>query len=123
MSEHHGKVWWSELQTSDVAKSKAQYAKVLGWTYDEMPSPDGPYYIAKQGDASVAGIMARPAEMGDAPDQWVTYLACDNVDTAVKDVEASGGSVLAQPFDVPNVGRIAMIADSTGAVLGIMTPT
>ena len=34
----------------------------------------------------------------------------------------AGGVILRDSFDVPEVGRIAIIQDPTGAAMGVMTP-
>ena len=53
----------------------------------------------------------------------MAYVAVDDVDAAVGKVAEAGGQVVQPCFDVPGIGRIAMIADPTGAMLGIMTPS
>lgn len=123
MSKHHGTVHWNELITSDVKKSVAYYTDLMGWTVDEMPMGDGNiYYLFKKGDDIICGAAPNGPEMGGAPDSWMTYLAVSDVDAAAAASTAAGGTILAPAFDVPGVGRIVMLADPTGAVLGLMTP-
>jgi len=48
------------------------------------------------------------------------------VDRRAKDVAANGGKAQREPFDIPDVGHIAIVAivaDATGAMVGLMTPT
>ncbi len=54
------------------------------------------------------------------PEHWFTYIAVDDVDSRVAKVEAAGGMVIRPPFDVPGVGRIAIVKDKGGAVCGWM---
>ena len=123
MSEHHGKVWWSQLVSGDVEASVAYYSKLMGWSVDRMPMDGGfTYYLFKNGDDFMAGAMGKMPEMGDVPDHWMTYLAVSDVDAAVEATVAAGGKVLNPPFDMPGTGRIAMVADPTGAAVGLMTP-
>ena len=119
----HGTVHWSELMTSDVEGAKAYYSAMCGWTFSEMPMPEGMYYIAMKGDTPIGGMMSTSNEYfeGQTP-QWITYLAVDDVDAAVKHTNTSGGKTLQDCMDIPGVGRIAMIEDPTGVTLGIMTP-
>jgi uncharacterized protein len=58
----------------------------------------------------------------EAPSHWLTYLACDDVDATAAKAEELGGRTYKAPFDVPTVGRMAILADSTGAVFGIFHP-
>jgi predicted enzyme related to lactoylglutathione lyase len=122
MSEHHGKIHWNELMTSDPEKSKAFWSAVAGWTFEPMPMGEGmTYTIIKSGAEMRGGMMKREPHMGPM-DGWMMYVAVDDVDKAAKTTAAKGGKVLNGPFDVPGVGRIAIIADATGAAVGIMTP-
>lgn len=120
MGDKHGEVCWSELICEDTKAARDWYAKTCGWSFDEMPMGEGePYYIAKLEGEPVCGIMKRgpemPAEMGST---WMTYLAVDDVDAAAR----GAAQKLGEPFDVPGVGRIAMVADPAGAVVGLITP-
>ena len=126
MSEsEHGTFYWNELYTNDVDKAKAFYADTLGWTYDSMPmEPDGgTYWIGKTGDKPAGGIMAMQGIVPDGvPPHWMGYLSVDDIDARVKKIAQAGGKVLREPFDIPKVGRIAIIEDATGAVIGWITP-
>jgi predicted enzyme related to lactoylglutathione lyase len=124
MSENHGAIWWSELLTRDVAAAKAYYATVCGWTFDEMPMGDTTYNVAKMGEKMVAGIMDIGAAEGmeDLPPLWITYLAVDDVDHAAEQTGAGGGEVVRAPWEIPGIGRIAMLKDPSGAIVGIMKP-
>lgn len=119
----HGTFYWNELNTRDAETAKAFYGALVGWTFDEMTMPDGSYWVAMQDGKPAGGIftMAGPDFEG-VPEHWFTYLAVDDVDTRVERVSAAGGQVVRPAFDVPGVGRIAIVKDPLGAVLGIMTP-
>ena len=77
----------------------------------------------KAGDQVVGGMFDISNDRFDGTaDTWMSYIAVDDVDAAVAQVAGAGGTVLQQPFDVPTVGRIAQVADGTGAVVGLATP-
>lgn len=121
MSENHGKVWWSELMTDDPDAAKDWYARNMGWTFTsmDMEGGSGPYNVAHVDGAPIAGIMPRPASMPkEVPAHWLTYIAVSDVDATA----SAAPSVVAEPFDVPGVGRIAVIVDAGGATVGVMTP-
>jgi hypothetical protein len=67
-------------------------------------------------DGSVA-----PSNVGSVIDHFSVYV--DDVDAAAAKVAGAGGAVLQDCFDVPNVGRIAVVQDPGGAVIGLMTPS
>jgi predicted enzyme related to lactoylglutathione lyase len=108
--------------TSDVEKAKSFYAKTLGWAIEEMKMPSGSYWIAKADGKMVGGIMSNAMMPPGTPSYWFAYIEVDDVDTRVKSVAANGGKVVREPFDIPDVGRIAIISDATGAMIGWMTP-
>ena len=117
----HGSFVWNELVTNDVERAKAFYEKTLGWKVERMDGEYGTYWMAKAGDTPVAGIMdAKMSPVKDSP-HWLAYLEVDDIDRRVREVAANGGKILREPFDVPGIGRIAMVADATGAPIGWMT--
>lgn len=124
MSFTHGAIWWSELMTRDVEAAVAFYRDVCGWSIEKMDMPEGPYWIAIAHGKPVAGFMdmSGRADLGEMPPRWFTYIAVDDVDAAVEASEAAGGRIERPGFNVPGVGRIAIVCDASGAVVGLMTP-
>jgi len=119
----HGEFHWNELMTRDAAKAKAFYEKVVGWSWDEMPMPEGTYHVAKQGDNYIGGMMQMGGpDFEGVPEHWMSYLAVDDVDARLAAAKAEGAEVLREPWDVPGVGRIAILKDGGGAHIGWMTP-
>jgi predicted enzyme related to lactoylglutathione lyase len=119
----HGSFYWNELMTRNAESAKKFYSATLGWTYDAMPMPNGTYWVAKMGATPVGGIFVlTDPEFKGAPEMWFAYIAVDDVDARAKKLTAAGGKVLRGPFDIPNVGRLLVVEDSTGVMLGWMTP-
>ncbi|MCC2097875.1 MAG: VOC family protein [Hyphomicrobiales bacterium] len=120
----HGHFYWNELMTPDVEKAKNFYARTLGWTYEDITMPDETYSVIRDGGPTAIGSMMKmPAEVpSGTPPYWFAYIAVDDVDKRVAALEAEGGKIFKPAFDVPGVGRIAIVSDSTGAMMGWMTP-
>ncbi|HUS97309.1 MAG TPA: VOC family protein [Hyphomicrobiaceae bacterium] len=119
----HGLFFWNELLTSDIEKAKAFYAATLGWDYDEMENPDGAYFVALVNDEPVGGLSSMPAYMPDGtPPHWMSYVEVDDLDKSLAGIARAGGKVMRPPFEVPEVGRMAIIADPTGAIMAWITP-
>jgi predicted enzyme related to lactoylglutathione lyase len=119
----HGHFHWNELVTRDVEKAKKFYGDIIGWTFDGMPMPDGTYWVAKMGDQPVGGLfpIAGPQWEG-VPEHWMSYLAVDDVDARVKKATAAGAKLMRPAFDIPGVGRIAILTEPGGAGVGWITP-
>ena len=124
MTWSHGQFHWNELMTRDVARAKTFYADAMGWTYDTMPMPDGGTYIIAMADGKPAGGIfdISGVEYDGVPEGWMPYIAVDDVDARVKKATAAGAKVMKPAFDVPNVGRIAILREPGGAGIGWMTP-
>jgi predicted enzyme related to lactoylglutathione lyase len=120
----HGSFHWNELMTHDVARAKAFYAGTIGWTFEPMPMPGGgTYWIAKAGDKPAGGLFVMDCpDLKDVPEQWLPYLAADDVDARLAKATAAGASAMREPFDVQDVGRIAILREPGGAMVGWMTP-
>ena len=120
-----GSFYWNELATKDTGAAAAFYTNLLGWTTQEMPMGDGrSYTMWLFGGQPVGGMFpAKGAPFEDEKPAWLSYVAVDDIDATVAKVEGLGGTVLAAPGDIPDVGRIAVVADPQGAVLALIKPT
>ncbi len=103
--------------TPDVERAAAFYSALFGWTVEPTPMQDGSTYhvITKGPDNGIGGMMKPPME--GIPAYWGSYLSVPDVDAAVAAMIAGGGNQLAEPFDIPGIGRIGVAADAQGAVI------
>ena len=114
-----GAMIWNELNTKDPGKAAEFYKKVLGVEVQVMTEPM-PYTVLMIGDRPVTGIFLAMPEMGDVPPSWDVYFASDDVDADVDKVIKAGGKTLRDPFDIPGVGRMAVLQDPLGAVFEVI---
>jgi uncharacterized protein len=111
---------WADVAVDDVDAASDFYTAVMGWAVEETPAAAGGYRMARIRDRVVAGIGPRMRD--DQPVAWTAYLATDDVDDTAAAVTGAGGTVFQPPFDVLDAGRMAIAADSTGAVFGLWQP-
>ena len=109
---------WNELTSPDVPKATAFYADVLGVDWEDVPMPDMTYTTMKVDGRMVAGAMPPMAEA--IPPHWNVYFNTESVDETVAQALELGGKVLLDPFDVPDVGRMAFLADPQGGMFALM---
>lgn len=114
----HGAPNWVDLSTSDVEAAIEFYSALLGWTVTRSETPMGMYAIGAVGDVEVGGMMAQ-VSTEDVPPMWTVFFQVEDVDMTAARVQAAGGSVLEPAFDLPEA-RIAVVADPTGAMFGII---
>jgi hypothetical protein len=119
----HGNFYWNELMAHDVEQAKAFYAHTIGWTFEQMPMPDRTYWVAKTNGTPVGGIFPMEGpDFANMPEQWVSYVAVDDVDARVEKAHAAGANIMRPPFDVAGVGRIAIMRAPGGAMMAWITP-
>ena len=104
---------WAELVTSDADAAKAFYTSVFAWEYRDNPIPDGSVYSTALRDGKdVAALYA-----SDQPPRWNCYVTVESVDASAARASELGATIAAEPFDVMDVGRMAVIIDDVGAAL------
>ena len=109
---------WPELATSDPAAGKKFYASLFGWQINDSDmGPQGVYTIFQRDGKDVAALYKMDAEMtrSGMPPAWVSYITVENADAAVAKAKSLGGTVIKEPFDVMDFGRMAVITDPQGA--------
>ena len=89
-----------------------------------MPMADGgTYWVAKVGDKPVGGIFEMKGPGFDGvPENWMPYLAVDDIDSRAKKAVAAGATLMRPLFDIPGIGRIAILKEPGGAAIGWITP-
>ncbi len=121
-----GRFLWHDLLTSNIDKAIEFYRHVIGWTtqaYDFQGNEGPAYTMWMAGDVPVGGVMQFDREMmGDLPPGWTAYVQVPDVDASLRQAVELGGSVIAEPMDIPTVGRMAGLADPQGAVIWLLAP-
>ncbi|MGH7296502.1 MAG: VOC family protein [Polyangiaceae bacterium] len=115
----NGRFVWHELHTGDRPRALKFYAQLFGWETKDVPmGPGEPYGLCLLGGKDLAGITKSMAPAG-VPPHWLPYLAVDDVDAFAAKVKQLGGSIMAPPMDIPDVGRFAVAMDPTGAAFAL----
>ena len=113
----HGVPCWIDTSQPDPPAAAEFYAALFGWELEEMMPPEGPghYIVGRLHGGDVAAVSSVPPG-APAMAMWNTYIWVDSADETTQKVAAAGGSVLTEPFDVMEAGRMAVLADPAGAV-------
>jgi predicted enzyme related to lactoylglutathione lyase len=116
-----GEVCWTDLQTSDVGAAKAFYAAVLGWRYEDLPTPDGRSYAqAFLGDDLVTVIAPQnpQQEAAGASPQWNVYFASPDAAELADGLVHAGGTLEFGPEAVGETGVMVFFAPPGGGTTG-----
>ena len=113
---------WVDLGSPDLDASVEFYSALFGWQVPESENVEqtGGYRRATKNGADVAGMM--PLMQEGQPPAWSSYVSVADADATAAAVKEAGGSVLAEPMDVMELGRMAIFADPAGAIFGIWQP-
>lgn len=116
---------WYELITPDPVAAKSFYDGVVGWSIGEAsPEYNGYRMIQRSDGGNAGGVMELTDEMRQhgARPVWLGYIGVGDVDQSVEAIRNEGGDCLMPAFDIPNVGRIALVKDPQEAAFYVMKP-
>ena len=122
LANEPGTFLWNQCQTSDPARAAEFYHAAFGHEIDEIDLGLGdPFRVLKVNGRGIAGV--REPVSGDTPPHWSTVFAVADADETVARAKELGGSVLMEPMDLPEIGRLAVLQDPAGAVFQVMKPS
>jgi uncharacterized protein len=107
---------WVDVTSSDMGRTVPFYTALFGWQAEELPNAGG-YTMFHLNGKQVAA--ASPPQQEGIPSTWTTYLASDDADATAAKIRDAGGTVLTEPFDVFDSGRMLVAQDPTGAVFAV----
>ena len=112
---------WVDTWQPDPEAAVAFYTQLFGWEVEDKMPPDssGHYFICKLRGRDVAAIGSQPPEHAGHVPVWGTYIWVQSTDDTAAKVTDAGGSVAIEPFDRLDDGRMAVVVDLAGAVIGL----
>jgi predicted enzyme related to lactoylglutathione lyase len=121
---------WTELGTTDTEKAAKFYARLFGWerTPPQLYSRGGnplDYTLLCLGGQSVGGLhplSGAQRRQGVRP-RWLPYVGVGDAASASARARELGATVLVGPLDVLDLGRLTILRDPEGALLGTWQST
>jgi hypothetical protein len=107
---------WIDTSQPDPEAAVAFYGGLFGWDFEDAmpPGSASKYFIARLRGGDVAAVGSQP-EGGPPMAAWKTYVWVESADEAAAKALDAGGSVVTEPFDVIDAGRMAVCMDPEGA--------
>ena len=121
-----GKIIWRDLLTNDPAASQRFYGELFGWEFENIGEASNlrsnSAYTLIRHNGKLIGGMVDTVALNNRSDisQWVVLMSVEDLDARVADVKAGGGEIVAPPTDLQARGRLALIRDAEGALLGLL---
>jgi predicted enzyme related to lactoylglutathione lyase len=108
---------WSSLHTSDADQAAGFYQNLFGSDIYELEASNDHLLMATE-DYARATINGLPSNSHAHP-HWINYVRVGDAQKMASKVVALGGRVLVKPHPDRHGGKVAIVADPTGAVFGL----
>lgn len=121
-----GKIVWRDLLTNDPVASRRFYSELFGWEFESIGEAsnlrsNSAYTLIRHKGKLIGGMVDTLAlNNRDDISQWVVLMSVENLDARVTAVTAGGGTIIAPPTDLQDRGRLALVRDAEGALLGLL---
>ena len=113
-----GTFCWVDLSTPDAEGAKGFYGGLFGWEFRDDEIPGGVYTMCFGLGDDVAAIVQQDQQ----PTHWNNYVAVTSAEETASKARDLGATVIEDPFDVMEFGRMAVLADPGGAMLCVWEP-
>ncbi|HEV8232881.1 MAG TPA: VOC family protein [Thermoanaerobaculia bacterium] len=114
-----GMFCWVELATKDGPAAKKFYTSLFDWGINDIPSEAGTYSMVQKKGKDAGALYELGPQQEGVPPHWNTYICVDSADDTAARAKELGGTVIMEPFDVMEHGRMAIIQDPTRATFSI----
>jgi predicted enzyme related to lactoylglutathione lyase len=114
------RIVWCDLRTNDRDKALVFHPELFGWTLITEQAGMGPYTRIHDGRREIGGMAPLFGAPPGAPGSWLPYFGVADCDATAAAAVAAGAQLSLGPFDLPDVGRFAMLRDPEGAELALI---
>jgi predicted enzyme related to lactoylglutathione lyase len=114
---------WSSLLVKDAKRETAFYKGLCGYDVYDLASDDASdaqHYILSSDNYARAGLNALPTDAKRRRAHWLNFVRVTDAADTVKKAVGLGGHVLVEPRIDRHGGRLAVLADPSGAPFGVM---
>jgi predicted enzyme related to lactoylglutathione lyase len=115
-----GRFVWHEQVSSDPKQAQDFYTKLFGWGTEVFKPGEADYTMISSSGQTHGGFGK--AMEGAPPPHWLSHVRVENVDETLLKVESAGGKLATGPFEMGEVGRMAIVTDPQGAFISLYQP-
>ncbi|HMI98358.1 MAG TPA: VOC family protein [Gaiellaceae bacterium] len=116
-----GKFVWHEQVSSNPEQAQDFYTQLFGWDTEVFQPGEADYTMISSGGQSHGGFGK--AMEGAPPPHWLSHVWVENLEETIEKAKSAGGKLAAGPFEMGEVGRMAIITDPQGAFISAYQPT
>jgi uncharacterized protein len=112
---------WSSLITRDPDAGAAFYQTLFDYEVFALPADEGAQHLLFATDNYArASANSWPANKPNIHPHWLNYVRVKDADKTAAKAVALGGRILVEPRLDRHGGKVAVIADPTGAAFGLL---
>ncbi|MBI3572593.1 MAG: VOC family protein [Candidatus Kerfeldbacteria bacterium] len=119
-----------EMPYGDANRVAMFYEKAFGWKMNKTAPEYGGYVTAATTETDEKRMVKTPGTINggfypnspDVPGPKTprVIVSVEDIAAAMKDVKAAGGKVIAEPVDIPMIGKWVNFTDSEGNPVGLL---
>jgi predicted enzyme related to lactoylglutathione lyase len=114
-----GTLCWADLSSPNPERAKQFYEGLFGWNIAASETDSSGYLHVQNGEEYIGGIPPATYRDPKVHPYWLLYFFVEDVDASAAKAEELGATIQTAPMNIPNVGRMAIVADPQGAVFSI----
>ncbi len=119
--EIEGKFVWYDLFTEDIEMAADFYRQLFGWTLSDAAGGSGQVKDIYLGGVPIGNMLAMENKHPDSTEsRWLSYVSVNDLQNAITAAQNNGAQIHLPERDLPERGRIAIIIDPAGAILGLV---
>ena len=108
------------IHADDCLRAKQFYTSVFGWEFEPWGPPNF-WRIHTSANGIHGALQQRHAPVsGNGMTGFECTISVDDVVATAALIEANGGSVSMQPYEIEGVGTLVMFEDTEGNTAGVM---
>jgi predicted enzyme related to lactoylglutathione lyase len=111
------------IHVDDLDRARRFYEQVFHWRFEPWGPPG--FYLIHTGDEADPGILGALQKRhqpltGTGMKGFECTISVDNIDEAIRAIEANGGKIAMAKFHIPTVGTGCYFNDPDGNYAGAM---
>jgi len=116
---------WVEIYVADMDRARQFYENVLqiGMIPMQTPGEGGDLEMLSfpwaEGEANISGALCKTSAMQPGTGGTIVYFTCDDCAAETSRVEAAGGKVLQEKFQIGEYGFCSIVMDTEGNTIGL----
>jgi len=107
-----------EFKADDPEKLIAFFGDTFGWKFQKWEGPDD-YWLVDAGPEEAPGINGAMASRSESPGGTVNIIDVEDIEAAMQQVTAAGGTVTTPKMPVPGMGWSSYFTDPDGNLWGL----